>query len=196
MSIANLLGSPDKQHYYPTVTPSTVYPVNSVPKPKHTLISYAKWRACVCFYMCVCVCVSMASDARLSYIISSVARVVSGGLIHLIDGIGTGKNATSCKSLVKVEIQEANAIDGYTGLRVSCILSVKTTFLLKLKNKQGGIRRRIIPSKFNWISYAGGIYSLRAPLMLLAGLKYATITALSESSLKAKPEKMSIIHES
>lgn len=45
----------------------------------------------VCVYVFICVCVSVASDARLSYIISSFARVVSGGLILLIDGIGTGK---------------------------------------------------------------------------------------------------------
>lgn len=59
MSIANLLGPPpDKQHYYPTVTPGTVYLVNSTLDPKRTLISYATGpiyvHLCVCVMVCVC----------------------------------------------------------------------------------------------------------------------------------------------
>lgn len=56
MSIANLLGPTDKQHYYPTVTPSTVYLVNSTLDPNRTLISYATGPIYVHF-ICVCDCV-------------------------------------------------------------------------------------------------------------------------------------------
>lgn len=46
MSIANLLGPPDKQHYYPTVTLSTL-------DPKHSLISSATEAQFMCI-LCVC----------------------------------------------------------------------------------------------------------------------------------------------
>ena len=45
-------------------------------------------------HLCVCVCVSLWPAIGVfaqSYIISSVALVVSGGLICLMDRIGTGK---------------------------------------------------------------------------------------------------------
>ncbi len=50
---------PDKQHYYPRVTPGTVYLVNSTLDPKHTLISYATGHIYVHF-ICVCDCVRVA----------------------------------------------------------------------------------------------------------------------------------------
>ena len=77
------LVSPDKQHYYPPVTPSTVYLVNGMLDPKHTLISYAIGPINTQF-MCTCVCVCVfprrGTDATNDGVCSVVLHYFQRGL--------------------------------------------------------------------------------------------------------------------